>query len=516
MWPFSKSHIPANCHEAIDKLATVVQEIKRTQDILVKKLDILSKYHVKDHGRLKFLYKEVKEMKASINSLNSRAATAPPENHLSESDDNYASAPEYIMSSDEEEELADLNPHKISDGPIFHTASHKNKSSSQAPSQPNQIMLFDPLSGISIPVYDPSSETPDGFLGQVEEFLTLKNIPLDNWHRLVGKMLKEGSDVMAWWKAKRGQINSWNDFKYQFREYENAETSADVLTEKLFNKKQKFNEPFESYCWSVLRLFRRIQPDVAESVVVERIVNSCLPELSVHLQITRCQNVEELAAEGRQLIKNMNRTRSFQKQPLFRARETDPVHSFQHNTKRGGSLFRSQNSVRFENKIVEGGVAPTSSSSISSTFSKQVQPHNNMLSNANASSQKNGNSSSSSNIRTSSRYENRQSSAGRNNQPTSNEPAGSTNYAHRFYCRFCKKTGHTENYCESKRAQAHTMQACSNQFVPNQHNNSSSSNQPNAYDRVPSFNATSMNNTGNQIRGEVPRSLFSSRLSYQK
>jgi hypothetical protein len=68
-------------------------------------------------------------------------------------------------------------------------------------------------SSFPIPIYNSSSMSPDHFLLEVEEFLTLKGINKTAWTALVSRMLPSDSDLIQWWRAVRTSVVSWDDFK---------------------------------------------------------------------------------------------------------------------------------------------------------------------------------------------------------------------------------------------------------------------------------------------------------------
>jgi len=61
------------------------------------------------------------------------------------------------------------------------------------------------------------------------------------------------------------------------------------------------------------------------SAVVDRILNSCLPEIAVVLRQHCCGSVVRLICRAREEIGDLNKIRKRENKPLFRARATDPI-----------------------------------------------------------------------------------------------------------------------------------------------------------------------------------------------
>jgi hypothetical protein len=113
-------------------------------------------------------------------------------------------------------------------------------------------------SSFPIPIYNSSSMSPDHFLLEVEEFLTLKGINKTAWTALVSRMLPSDSDLIQWWRAVRTSVVTWDDFKRAFNAYESSDSNSDILKQKLFSNKQRLEDPFESFAWEIHALYLKI------------------------------------------------------------------------------------------------------------------------------------------------------------------------------------------------------------------------------------------------------------------
>jgi len=177
------------------------------------------------------------------------------------------------------------------------------------------------FSGVAIPKYDASFMTPSAFLAEVEEVLTWKNIPQDKRLLFIPRLFPSDSDLHRWWSAVKALVTDWDEFKAQFEAYEDADTCRDPLYEKLYAKKQKLDEPFELYAWEIHSIFMKIDPYTEQSVIIDRILNSCLAEISVHILASSVKTVAELVVQARSIIPDINRIRRAEGKVQLRARQ---------------------------------------------------------------------------------------------------------------------------------------------------------------------------------------------------
>ncbi|CAL8068791.1 unnamed protein product [Orchesella dallaii] len=393
--------------EAMTELVANVRGMVENQQHLHTQMNLLKDGQIKHDQKMKNLKLRLKDM--TVKMQNSRAITLPPPNMHIESPVNSPIDSPY--ESDAEEPSAPRAPAENvffpqNDAQYYAYPQSHNSSFLHPPT-----LLFDPLSGLSFPQYSPGKMSPDGFFSEVEEFLVLKGIHSSQWHLLVGRMLPHDSDIISWWRANKVKLNSWAKFKAAFRKYESVDSTKDGLTEKLFAKKQKFIEPFESYCWDVANMYRKVSPKIEEHKIIDRIVNSCWPEIAVQLRTSSYQSVDELISHGRILIKNLNRLRTLSNKPLLRIRKTDalpPPKNAYPNGKQQGNRSSQQ---------------PQESSSQHANQADKISPP-----------------------------ETKQPST-EGNKPKSN--AGHTHgngkaKANLRFCNFCKKPNHTEEACWKK------------------------------------------------------------------
>jgi hypothetical protein len=248
------------------------------------------------------------------------------------------------------------------------------------PPHPSNPLMID--SSFPLPKYDPHSMTPEHFITEVEEFLTIKGVNSSSWHILVGRMMPADSEILQWYRANKSTLTSWNLFKSAFRSYESNDFNVDLLHEKLFARKQKIDEAFESYAWDMHRLYLRVKPSATQSEIVERVLNSCLSEIAAELIPLKCVCVTDLVKQARVVINNLNKIRKFEGKQTLRIRKTDQVvpsrKSFQNSNRNSSYKSPSESSrnekVENNNQSVsvssEKSVESPSSSKDSTVFCK--------------------------------------------------------------------------------------------------------------------------------------------------
>ena len=181
-------------------------------------------------------------------------------------------------------------------------------------------------SSLPVPVYNPVKMTAGAFLQEVEEHMVLKVPDKSLWLAHVSRMFSADSDIASWWRAVKFSVTSWDDFKLKFRAYERDDQSKDDMMHELFQKKQKLEDPFESYAWEIRTIYSKIDPNFKEEEAVERILHSCLPEISLVVSQSKVKTVAELVILAKQAIGDINKIRRIEGKQFLRARKTDPIY----------------------------------------------------------------------------------------------------------------------------------------------------------------------------------------------
>ncbi|OXA42361.1 Activity-regulated cytoskeleton-associated protein [Folsomia candida] len=175
------------------------------------------------------------------------------------------------------------------------------------------------------PKYNPSLMSPEFFLQELEEYFALRNIPQSNWLLLMGRIFPQDSELASWWIASKPTIKTWAECRAAFIYYQTSDMNADLLNKQLYSRTQRFHEAFETYAWEIRALFHKVNPKVTDDVVVDRILNSCLPEIGTGLSANNYKTVVDLVKGARNVILTINKMRSFERKPPLRIRQSDPI-----------------------------------------------------------------------------------------------------------------------------------------------------------------------------------------------
>jgi len=234
--------------------------------------------------------------------------------------------------------------------------------------------ILDPIS--SLPTYDSTKSTPAAFVLEIEEHLTWKNMDKDLWLLLVNRMFVKDSDIARWWRETKHSIKTWDEFKLAFSKYEESGQSKDRLYSELFAKRQSISEAFETFAWDISGLYRKIDPAIDVKLIIERIINATLAEISVVLRNYTFTCVADLVFKAREVIVDVNKVRKLEKKSMLRARASDPIEnkpsSSNYNSYSNKHNYRKWygNSNRSETLVSQAG---SSSSSNSNSDSQQTQ-----------------------------------------------------------------------------------------------------------------------------------------------
>ena len=181
-------------------------------------------------------------------------------------------------------------------------------------------------SNAPIPVYKPLEMSPEAFILELEEYLTYRNAPQTAWLATLSRIFEKNSDLRNWWRESRNSCVDWTSFRVAFVHYNQSGQSEDLMAQQLFAMKQQFSDAFETYCWNVNSIYTKGDPLVTKTKIIQRIINSCLTDVSVVLKQHSYKTLIDLIIKGKEVIMDLNKSRAVRKLPLLRARECDPIH----------------------------------------------------------------------------------------------------------------------------------------------------------------------------------------------
>lgn len=268
---------------------------------------------------------------------------------------------------------------------------------------------------------------------ELKEYFALRKIPESQWLLLVGEGFPVESDTARWWRESKSDCIDFPDFIKMLDAYEGNEESNDKLMHALFQKRQKPDEPFETFAWDVCTLYRKINKSVDLADIISRILNSCLSELSVFLRHWNYRDISELNRRAREVIYDMNKVRRLKREPLLRARQSDPILKYdntQYKPRTWNNSYKHNSPQATQNNTNP----PTQTANVSHNSNLQNDFHSNQ------NSQKQVHKSNNSN------YTTQNSNSDKTDKNTSQK------YTQKFkkQCQFCARFGHVEEECFQK------------------------------------------------------------------
>jgi hypothetical protein len=286
-------------------------------------------------------------------------------------------------------------------------------------------IIIDSAASVPIPRFDANKMTPEAFLIEVEEYLAWKNASEETYVFLVSRMFAKDSDISRWWRETKQSVKTWDEFKLAFLNYEKSGASRDELLAKLFSTRQKLTDAFETFAWDVNGIYRKIDSKIAVTEVIQRILNSCLPEISVILRNSTYNSVADLIFKAREVIHDLNKVRNLEGKTAFRSKSTDPLeskpyHGRQGNDRRSRGWRRQDDYAKSREQDKEAG----------------------------SEEEKQGNSNSKADIP----QQQQQPKQDSGSQPRAG--AGSSGYLHKrrpISCFYCNVLGHKEADCNTKK-----------------------------------------------------------------
>ncbi|MGH0160416.1 UNVERIFIED_CONTAM: hypothetical protein FKN15_055974 [Acipenser sinensis] len=128
------------------------------------------------------------------------------------------------------------------------------------------------------------------YLDKCDEFLALRPMMPYEIMATMSSVLK--GSAKSWWVAERKGIQSWEQFKTVFRQAFPSDFQTEV-EDRLRSRVQLPDERILDFAYDYRALYLRWKPDLAETEVVHRILNTCNPKLASCLRGT-VETVAEL------------------------------------------------------------------------------------------------------------------------------------------------------------------------------------------------------------------------------
>ncbi len=132
-------------------------------------------------------------------------------------------------------------------------------------------------SRIDPPVYNPDAMTSSSYFTKCEKYFQAQGCQVPQYHNMAHMIMK--GNMLLWFDSIVDRINSWEDFKKEFKDrFDNANVQAKRNT-LLYTRKQKYHESCEQFIQEMVTLAKQINPTEQESVSVKRAFDGLIPDI---------------------------------------------------------------------------------------------------------------------------------------------------------------------------------------------------------------------------------------------
>lgn len=166
---------------------------------------------------------------------------------------------------------------------------------------PNTV-IYQSVGNIPIPKFRPYLETPENFLKEVELYMKRKRVMPEDWILMLPSVFKQDKHQSLWWQSTKLVVNSWDDFKSEFLQMYGSEMDKHQSVERLLNRRQKKNEPFNKFALEMNMIYRKIfkiDQSSHDTQIIQFVAERALPHIQTALLSCRAKNLVELINFGK-------------------------------------------------------------------------------------------------------------------------------------------------------------------------------------------------------------------------
>lgn len=139
------------------------------------------------------------------------------------------------------------------------------------------IRVTNLTSRIDPPVYNPDAMTSASYFTKCEKYFQAQGCHESQYHNMAHMIMK--GNMLLWFDSIVDRINSWADFKKEFKDrFDNANVQAKRNT-LLYTRKQKYHESCEQFIQEMVTLAKQINPTEEEHVSVRRAYDGLIPDI---------------------------------------------------------------------------------------------------------------------------------------------------------------------------------------------------------------------------------------------
>ena len=175
-------------------------------------------------------------------------------------------------------------------------------------SNPQQnAVVFHSVGNIPVPKFKPKLETAEHFLKEVEHYLRRKKHLPEDWLLVLPSIFNQEKSQSLWWHRTKLIVNTWDEFKEEFKKMYGSETQRLHNFELLLKRRQKESESFQTFALEMEMVYRKLHPNstVRNEEILNFISERSLPYLKPHLLASKSNTLIDLInfAETLEMIK---------------------------------------------------------------------------------------------------------------------------------------------------------------------------------------------------------------------
>ncbi|MGH0132063.1 UNVERIFIED_CONTAM: hypothetical protein FKN15_066247 [Acipenser sinensis] len=152
---------------------------------------------------------------------------------------------------------------------------------------------------------------PREFVALLERYFQAQCIPENQWLLQIDFHFK--GSAQQWWRYKRQQVRSWEQFKKAFLTYHEGLLSREQ-TQRDLEVRQHADEPLEAFVWRKYELHSQIYPQCSEEQVTQYIIGLLHPHLKVLIRSMELNTLEQLVQRGKTLQQDLKEEREYKRQ----------------------------------------------------------------------------------------------------------------------------------------------------------------------------------------------------------
>lgn len=191
-------------------------------------------------------------------------------------------------------------------------------------------------SNLKVPTYHALKKSGATYIDELESYFKSQGLEQADFLEALPAAVDE--EIKAWYRHKKTTGYNWAKFKVDFLARYDSDSYKQRRQQFLVNRKQKENEPVESFIWEMMDLAKQVFPIETTTASVERCRQALVPRLKVALSGSTSLTPEDLIEKCTNVISDL---RCYDRERGQRS-QLPPIHNYSNTTHRGGQNGRFQ------------------------------------------------------------------------------------------------------------------------------------------------------------------------------